>query len=68
VAAAAAIGWVAVGVIPPLGVSRASSWGISSSALCQRSAGRFSRHRITSAASAGGMALWVATGSAAAVT
>ncbi len=64
----AASGSVSVGVIPPLGVSAASSWGISSSALCHRSAGFFSRHFITNAASAGGMlARWLMTGSAAVV-
>ena len=52
---AAAYGAVECGVIPPLGVSSASSCGIISSALCQRSAGFFSRHFITNIASAGGM-------------
>ena len=50
-------------------VAVASSSGSRSSALCQRSAGDFSRHRITSAASAGGtMARRFVTGSGASVT
>ena len=52
--AAAASGCVPVGVIPPLGVVMSSSACTTSLALCGRSAGRFSRQRITSAASAGG--------------
>src|SRR5438128_1964534 len=45
---------VPVGVIPPPGVVMSSSACTTSLALCGRSAGRFSRQRITSAASAGG--------------
>lgn len=44
---------VSFGVIPPLGVSTASSGGINSSAPCHQSADFFSRHFITSAASDG---------------
>ena len=43
-----------VGAIPPLGVAIAWSCVSSSSALCTRSAGFFSRQRITSSLSAGG--------------
>ena len=43
----------AVGVSPPLGVSTASNCATSSAALCQRSAGRFSRQRMMAALSAG---------------
>src|SRR5439155_15998587 len=45
-----------VGVVPPLGVASGSSWASSSSAVCHRSAGRFSRHFMMIAASAGGHA------------
>ena len=41
---AAGTGFVAVGVIPPLGVAACSRSGSSSSAVCQRSAGFFARH------------------------
>jgi hypothetical protein len=43
-----------VGCVPPLGVVMSSSAWTISPALCGRSAGRFSRQRITSAANAGG--------------
>ncbi len=49
--AAAGKGAVPVGVIPPVGVDIASSCAWTSSADCQRSAGFFSRHRITTSAS-----------------
>jgi len=56
-------------VRPPLGVAIASSCWSSSAAVCQRSAGDFSRHRITSAASAAGtVARRFVTGSGASVT
>ncbi len=42
-----------VGASPPLGVAAPSSWANSSPALCQRSAGRFSRQRMRTALSAG---------------
>ena len=42
------------GVIPPLGVSRESNSGTSSSACWKRSAGFLARQRITASASAGG--------------
>ena len=47
------IGIVPDGVSPPLGVAAASSWPSSSAALCQRSAARFSRQRISRPLSAG---------------
>ena len=43
-----------VGAIPPLGVAIACSCVSISAAVCTRSAGFFSRQRITSALSAGG--------------
>jgi hypothetical protein len=43
----------AVGARPPLGVTAASSWLSSSAALCQRSAARFSRQRMSTPVSAG---------------
>jgi hypothetical protein len=56
-------------VTPPLGVISASSCGSNSPALCHRSAGFFSRQRITSPARAGGTACrWLVTGSGAWVT
>ncbi len=62
-------GTVSVGVIPPLGVASASRCPSISSALCQRSAGFFSRHRITRWAKAGGtVSRCVVTGSGAWVT
>ena len=67
--ATAATGWVPVGVIPPLGVVNVSSCCSSSSALSHRSAGCFSRHRITSAVSGPGTAgRWTVTGSGVWVT
>ncbi len=52
------------GAIPPLGVLIASSWATISSAVCQRSAGRFSRQRMISALSASGtLVRWRSTGS-----
>ena len=50
------MGAVMVVATPSAGVLNDSSAWSSSPALCQRSAGRFSRQRITSAASAGGTA------------
>ena len=47
-------GCVPVGVIPPLGVRSESKTGTSSSAVWKRSAGFFSRQRITAAARGGG--------------
>src|SRR5688500_10725938 len=41
----------AVGAVPLLGVDSGSSAASNSAALCQRSAGRFSRQRITACAS-----------------
>jgi hypothetical protein len=59
-------GVVPVGVSPPLGVAATSSWPRSSAALCQRSAARFSRQRISSPLSAGETAgRYRATGSGA---
>ena len=52
----AAGGAMTVGVVPPLGVARGSSWASRSSAVCHRSAGRFSRHFMMISASAGGHA------------
>ena len=49
------VAYCAVGAIPPLGVVAEASIVIASLALCTRSAGRFSRRRITSAASGAGM-------------
>ena len=52
------------GTVPPLGVVSMSSAAISSAAVCGRSAGCFSRHRMTTLASAGGRpGRWVVTGS-----
>ncbi len=51
---AAGNGRVSVGVMPPLGVASASNCGSNSSALWNRSAGFFSRHRMTIASSAAG--------------
>jgi hypothetical protein len=43
------------GTVPPLGVVSMSSVAIRSEAVCGRSAGRFSRHFMTTCASSGGM-------------
>jgi hypothetical protein len=45
---------VRIGVVPPLGVASGSSCFSSSSAFCQRSAGAFARHFITTRESAAG--------------
>jgi hypothetical protein len=49
-----AIGRVSVGITPPLGVASDSNCGNNSSAVCQRSAGRFSKQRMTTDSSAAG--------------
>ena len=54
VAPLTALSLALVGVVPALGVVISSSAWTISPALCGRSAGRFSRQRMTSAASAGG--------------
>lgn len=59
----------AVGTVPEPGVVRASNRLSSSAAVCQRSAGFFSRHRMTSSANAGGtVPRWLVTGSGVSLT
>src|SRR5688572_24197513 len=58
-----------VGCVPLPGVKAASSCGMISAALCQRSAARFSRHRMITDASAGGtLGRWTLTDSGVCVT
>ena len=65
----AVTGWVFVGVIPPLGVSTASRCGSISSAVWNRSAAFFSRHRITTMFRTSGTAVrCFVTGCASSVT
>lgn len=52
----AAVRMPVIGAMPPVGVPSASSRWCSSAALCGRSAGFFSRQRITSSASGSGTA------------